>query len=56
MFGMIGYNVENVKLIGRRDINMNANMKRLFDESDEYYYYPYFNDAQELLKIGFGFI
>ena len=56
MLGMTGYNVENVKLIGRRDINMDANMKRLFDESDEYYDYPYFNDAKELLRIGFGFI
>ena len=48
---MVGNNVESVKIIGRRDLNMNANMKALLDESDEYYYYTHFNDAQELFKI-----
>ena len=49
MFGMNDTNVTNLKFIGRRDMNMDPNMKALFDESDEYYYYPYFNDAKELL-------
>ena len=48
MFGMNGNNVTNLKFIGRRDMNMDPNIKTLFDESDEYYY-PYFNDAKELL-------
>ena len=46
---MDGINVTNFKLIGRRDINMDPNIKALFDESDEYFYYPHFNDAKELL-------
>ena len=49
MLGMIGTNVTNFKFIGRRDMNMDPNIKVLFDESDEHYYYPYFNDAKELL-------
>ena len=49
MFGMNDTHVTNLKIIGRRDMNMDSNMKALFDESDEYYYYPYFNDAKELL-------
>ena len=47
---MIGTNVTNFKFIGRRDMNMDPNIKALFDESDEYYY-PYFNDAKELLWL-----
>ena len=46
---MNGNNVTNFKFIGRRDMNMDLNMKALFDESDEYFYYPYLNDAKELL-------
>ena len=48
---MVGENVESLKVIGRRDMNMHANMKELFDKSNEYYFYPYFNDAKELLRI-----
>ena len=48
MLGMIGTNVTNLKFIGRRDMNMDPKIKALFDESDEYYY-PYVNDAKELL-------
>ena len=48
MLGMIGNKVENVKLIGRREMNMDANMKKLFYESDRNRYRPYFNDAKEL--------
>ena len=46
---MNGNNVTNLKFIGRRDMDMDRNMKALFDESEKYYYYPYFNDAKELL-------
>ena len=52
MFGMNGNNVTTFKFIGRRDMNMDPNMKALFDESDSRYggaVYPYFNDAKELL-------
>ena len=48
MFGMIGTNVTNLKFIGRRDMNMDQTIRAVFDESDEYYF-PYFNDAKELL-------
>ena len=48
---MVGGNVRNVKLVGRREMDMGANIKTLFDNSDEYYYKPYFNDAKELFKI-----
>ena len=51
---MVDNNIENVKLIGRREMNMDENMKRMFYESD----YPrmkaikpYFNDAKELFGI-----
>ena len=50
MFGMVGNNVESVKLIGRREMNMDAKMKTFFYERDEYRYKPYFNDAKELLN------
>ena len=48
MLGLIGNTVESVKFIGRRDMNMNANLRKIFNETDEYHYYPYFNDAKEL--------
>ena len=54
MMGMVGTIVENVKFIGRREMNMDGNMKRLFYESDFVYgyrYKPYFNDAKELFGI-----
>ena len=50
---MVDNNIENVKLIGRREMNMDENMKRLFYESDENRYKPYFNDAKELFGISF---
>ena len=46
---MVNNDVNSVKFIGRRDMNMDPNIKALFDKSDEYHYYPYFNDAKELL-------
>ena len=45
---MVHNNVESVKSIGRREMNMDENMKTLFYESDEYRYKTYFNDAKEL--------
>ena len=51
MVGMVDNNVENVKLIGGREMNINPNMRTLFYESDEHRYRPYFNDAKELFKI-----
>ena len=50
MIGMVDANVETVKVIGRREMNMDLNMKKLFYESDEYRYKPYFNDAKELFE------
>ena len=51
MMGMVDTIVENVKFIGRREMNMDGNMKRMFYLSDEYRYKPYFNDAKELFGI-----
>ena len=53
---MIENNVENVKVIGRREMNMDSNMKGLFYDkidwqSNKYRYKPYFNDAKELFGI-----
>ena len=53
MLGLVGNNVERVKLIGRRDMNMDENLRKIFNEADEYNFYPYFNDAKELFKIWF---
>ena len=46
---MIGNNVTNLKFFGSRDIDMGELIKEVFDENDGYHYYPYFNDAKELL-------
>ena len=59
MIGMIENNVENVKVIGRREMNMDSNMKEIFYDaiqipiygSNKYRYTPYFNDAKELFGI-----
>ena len=48
MLGSVGKNVESVKFIGRRDMNMDANLRKIFNEADEHNFYPYFNDAKEL--------
>ena len=53
MIGMVDANVETVKVIGRREMNMDLNMKKLFYESDEYRHKPYFNDAEETFEILF---
>ena len=51
MLGSVGNNIEIVKFIGRRDMNMDANLTKIFNVTDENYFYPYFNDAKELLRI-----
>jgi len=50
---MIENEVENYKVIGIRDMNMNADLKALFDEIDPWYLIrkPYFNDAKETFRI-----
>ena len=55
---MVGNNVESLKFIGRRDINMDTNMRALFKQNDLWtwntltyqraVFKPYFNDAKEL--------
>ena len=51
MLGSVDNNVENLKFIGRRDMNMDANLKKVYDKTDEFYYHPYYNDAKELFRI-----
>ena len=48
MLGMTDNKVEDVKIIGTREMNMNANMKNIFDTEDAPFDIPkpYFNDAQ----------
>ena len=53
MLGIVDNNVESVKVIGRREMNMDSNMKTLFYESDRNRYRPYFNDAKEMFRICF---
>ena len=55
---MVENNVEGVKLVGTRDMNMDPKAKAVFDEIDysNYNYLnkftkPYFNDVQEIFKI-----
>ena len=55
MLGLVGKNVERVKFIGKRDINMDANLRNIFKKYDEMYIqygkvYPYFNDAKALFR------
>ena len=59
MLGSVGNNVESVKFIGRRDMNMDTNLRKIFNETDElmattagkFNHWPYFNDAKELSRI-----
>ena len=46
MLGMTESKVEDLKIIGTREMNMNANMKSIFYNQDIYFIKPYFNDAQ----------
>ena len=50
---MIENEVENYKVIGRRDMNMNAALKNLFNQIDPWNYIrkPYFNDAKETFRM-----
>ena len=50
MLGLVGKNVESVKFIGKRDINMDANLKNIFEKNDYFKVYPYFNDAKEMFR------
>ena len=50
---MIGNDVKDVKMIGRREMNMHPNMKDVLDEidiDDKYFTKPYFNDAQDFFQ------
>ena len=53
MFGMVDNNVVNVKVIGRREMNMDENLKTMFYQQEWVRYKPYFNDAKELFGIAF---
>ena len=47
---MIGSDIKDVKMIGRREMNMDPYMKDFLDEvdvDDRYFTKPYFNDAQD---------
>ena len=46
MLGMTGNNVESVKIIGRREMDMDENLKKIFKNEDDLHIKPYFNDAQ----------
>ena len=50
---MIENKIENYKIIGLRDMSMNADLKMLFDDIDPYLVIniPYFNDAKETFRI-----
>ena len=57
MLGMTGNEVKTVKMIGRREMNMDSKMKDFFREIDvKYSLYspqfrkPYFNDAQDFFQ------
>ena len=54
ILGMISNNVESVKILGTRDMNMDSKTKTIFDEIDytnqnflNKFTKPYFNDVQE---------
>ena len=54
ILGMIDNNVESVKIVGTRDMNMDSKTKTIFDEIDytnqnflNKFTKPYFNDVQE---------
>ena len=51
MFGMIDNKIESLKMIGRREINMDENIERLIRiyeiGQSNYNAKPFFNDAKE---------
>ena len=50
---MVNNHVENMKIIGRREMNMDENLKTMFYQQEWVRYKPYFNDAKELFRIVF---
>ena len=46
MLGMTSNKVESVKIIGSREMNMDTNMKNIFEKEDLWFVKPYYNDAQ----------
>ena len=46
MLGMTGNKVESVKIIGTREMDMDENLKAIFNNEDDVYIKPYFNDVQ----------
>ena len=50
---MVNNHVENMKIIGRREMNMDENLKTMFYQQEWVRYKPYFNDAKELFRILF---
>ena len=51
MFGMIDNKIESLKMIGRREMNMDENIEkwiRVYEiGQSSYYAKPFFNDAKE---------
>ena len=49
---MVDNEVESVKIIGPREMNLEIHSKRLMDESDSWYRIkPFFNDVKESFRI-----
>ena len=52
---MVENQVENYKVIGMFDMNMNDNLKKLFSSiPKKFIKKPYFNDAKETFRILYG--
>ena len=47
---MMDDEVKEVKLLGRREINMHKTLKTVFDEMDDFKIQPFYNDAQEKFR------
>ena len=49
---MVNNEVDKVKIIGPREMNLEIHSKRLMDESDSWYRIkPFFNDVKESFRI-----
>ena len=57
MFGMIDNKIESLKMIGRREMNMDENIEkwiRVYEiGQSSYYAKPFFNDAKESFIRGY---
>ena len=54
---MVDNEVESVKIIGPREMNVDIHSKRLMDQSDFWYRIkPFFNDAKESFRICYSLI